>query len=200
MKQNNSRPKSIILTTLLLIGSTFVSTPAFAVNIAEPQENHPSTLKSSLDSQKEFQLAQTQDSCYQIIARSGAYVRREPTVYSEAIGAIAYGRNVEVTGDVISDWVPISAPIPGYVYSDWVAPCNAASPPPSNCRRVVAERGIPVRQDPSRNSEIVGYVSSGRRVILEGQGVNGWVPIGVPLQGYVQSDQLVYCRNYPVAS
>lgn len=193
MKQNISQPKSIILTMLLITSSTFVSIPSFAVNIVKSQESHSSTLKKP----SEFQLAQTQDSCHLITARSGAYVRREPTVYSEAVGAISYGRNVEVAGDIVSDWILISAPIPGYVYSDWVAPCSAGSPPPSNCRRVVAERDIPVRQNSSNNSEIVGYVASDRRVIITDKGTNGWVPIRVPLQGYVQSDQIAYCRDYP---
>jgi uncharacterized protein YgiM (DUF1202 family) len=199
MKQNHSFPRSIILTALLLSGTMFVSDSSLSTNLAKPQKNRSSTLtlRNPSNSQKEFQLAQKQDSCHQIIARSGVYVRTEPTVYSEAVGTISYGRSVEVTGDVVSDWIPISAPIPGYVYSDWVAACSAGTPPPKNCRRVVAERDIPVRQDSSSNSEIVGYIASGRRVILEGQEANGWMPIKVPLQGYVQLNQLADCRNYP---
>lgn len=61
---------------------------------------------------------------------------------------------------------------------------------------VVAQKGIPVRQEPSSESKTVGFISSGRRVILTGQGTNGWLPISVPFKGYVSSGQLVYCRNF----
>lgn len=178
MKQKSRWQQSTGLTTSLFLSATVFATPALAM--------HPN----------KFQLAQTSQ-CHQVIAERGLYVREKPTVYSDEVGVIAYGRNVEIAGSVKNGWVPISAPLKGYVYADWIGSCQAASPPPSTCRRVVAQRGIPVRQEPSSESKTVGFISSGRRVILTGQGTNGWVPISVPFKGYVPSNQLVYCRNFP---
>lgn len=191
MKQQRDRHAFSTLMMSLFLGATVFATPSVAMNSSQHSSDRTSTNKT---------LAQTSYSCHQVIAKRGLYVREKPTVYSNAVGVIAYRRNVEVAGGITNGWVPISAPLKGYVYADWIGRCQAASPPPSTCRRVVAQKGIPVRREPSSNSKTVGYISSGRRVILTGQGENGWVPISVPFKGYVPSDQLVYCRNFPSSS
>ncbi|MBE9191881.1 SH3 domain-containing protein [Gloeocapsopsis crepidinum LEGE 06123] len=183
--------------TISFLSTVALTTSILTVNAVEPLASKSLIVKKTLASPTEFEIAQRSDSCYQVIAKSGLYVREEPTVYSSAVGIIAYGRNIEVAGGITNNWVPISAPLKGFVYADWIGRCQAASPPPSNCRQVITEGGIPARQKPSSESEIIGYISSGRRVILTGQGTNGWVPISVPFKGYVSSDQLVYCRNFP---
>lgn len=195
MKQKSSQKEYLVLTILLLTAAV-LATPTLAVNAVETQNNISRSSKRIVASQARFQ-AQRSNNCHQVLAKSGLYVREKPTVYSNAIGIIAYGRNVEVAGVTTNNWVPIYAPLKGYVYADWIGNCQAASPPPSNCRRVISKKGISARQEPSSNGKIVGYISSGRRVILTGQGASGWVPISVPLRGYVPSEQLAYCRNFP---
>lgn len=190
MKQQRDWHASSTLTMSLLLTATVFATPSVAMNPYERSSDQHNFSKNKI-------LAQTSYSCHQVIAKRGLYVREKPTVYSNAVGVIAYRRNVEVAGGITNGWVPISAPLKGYVYADWIGSCQAASPPPSTCRRVVAQKGIPVQREPSSNSKTVGYISSGRRVILTGKGANGWVPISVPFKGYVPSDQLVYCRNFP---
>ena len=192
MTQQRHRHVSSTLALSLLLTATVFTTPSVAMNRSQLSNDRTFSTKKT--------LAQTSYSCHQVIARRGLYVREKPTVYSNTVGIIAFGRNFKIAGGLTNGWVPISAPLKGYVYSDWIGSCQAASPPPSSCRRVVSEKGIPVRREASSNSKTVGYVSSGRRVILTGQGTNGWVSISVPFKGYVPSDQLVYCRNFPGSS
>lgn len=196
MNKKHSRGKSTALTTTLLLTTMVYATPSFAVNAEKLETVQVSPVeRTSLQKQSGFQLAQTAGSCYQVIARNGLYVRRGPTVYSEAIGIINYGRNVTVEPGRTRYWIPISAPLQGYVYANWLAPCGAASLPPNNCRRVVARTSAPVRQEPSINGEIIGLVARGRRVTIEENlGANDWVAVSVPLRGYIASEYLAYCR------
>jgi len=91
-------------------------------------------------------------------------------------------------------WVPITAPIQGYVYGGFLGACEVASPPPpTNSSQVAAVRGINVHQAPSTDGESVRVVANGRRVTIESLGTDGWVPITVPLRGYVQAENLAYC-------
>jgi uncharacterized protein YgiM (DUF1202 family) len=74
-----------------------------------------------------------------------------------------------------------------------------------NCRLVIARNGLNVRRQPTANSEAIGIIDSarnmtiqslgekGRRVTIESVGTDGWVPITVPLRGYVQTENLAYC-------
>lgn len=83
----------------------------------------------------------------------------------------------------------------GYVYGGFLGECEAAnSPPPTDCRSVAAVRGINVYQTPSSDGATTGFVANGRRVTIESLGTDGWVPISVPLKGYVQAENLGYCR------
>lgn len=191
------RSKAYSALTIPFLTAAILATPMLSVSAIELRDNTSFNSKNLLAAEIRNQIAQRPYSCNQVIAKRGLYVREQPTVYSEAVGIIAYGRNVEVAGGITNNWVPISAPLKGYVYADWIGNCQAKSPPPSSCRRVVANRGIPARQEPSNDSKVVGYISSGRRVILTGRGANGWVPISIPFKGYVPSAQLVYCRNFP---
>ncbi|MDZ4870939.1 MAG: hypothetical protein CLLPBCKN_000327 [Chroococcidiopsis cubana SAG 39.79] len=196
MSQKNS-PKEYSALTIPFLTAAILVTPMLSVSAIELQNSTSSSSNSTLASIIGTQIAQQSYSCHQVIAQRGLYVREKPTVYSNAVGIVAYGRNVEVAGGITNNWVPISAPLKGYVYADWIGRCQAKAPPPSSCRRVVANRGISARQEPSSDSKVVGYISSGRRVILTGRGANGWVPISIPFKGYVPSAQLVYCRNFP---
>lgn len=196
MTQKNSK-KQAVLTLAFLLTVVPIVTPTFAVNAVEHRDNKLHTEKNTLAAEIEPQIAQSSNNCYQVIAKRGVYIREKPTVYSTALGIVAYGRNVEVAGEITNNWVPISAPLQGYVYADWISRCQAASPPPNNCRLVISTTGIPARQEPSNDSKLLGYISSGRRVIITGRGANGWVPISVPFKGYVPSDRLAYCRNLP---
>ncbi|MCU0547320.1 MAG: SH3 domain-containing protein [Oscillatoriaceae cyanobacterium Prado104] len=183
MQQQKMWQKYTTLTSSIFLTATVLVAPAIA---SEPNQTQ---------NQDEDLLAQASETCRQVIARNGLYVRRQPTVNSEAIGIIDSARNVTIQNLGENGWVPIAAPLQGYVYGGFLGSCEVATPPPdTNCRRVAATTGINVHQAPSTDGESVGVVANGRRVTIEGLGTDGWVPITVPLRGYVQSENLAYCR------
>jgi len=194
MKQISVRQKYVAIAAVFsLSGATFAS-PSPAAGTVPPQSLQLSALeKTAFPNMGKHQLAQVSASCRQVSARSGVYVRREPTVYSTALGIVATGRYVTVENSSTKNWVPISAPLKGYVFADYLTSCQSSPPPPSNCRQVAASGGLYVRQAPSINSAVVGKVVNGRYVTIQNPGANGWVPISVPLRGYVSADYLTYC-------
>ncbi len=163
MKQTSSRKEYLALTKPFFLATVAFIAFTLPVNARELQERISFSSKST----QIFEITQ-KDNCQQVIAKRGLYVREQPTVYSSAVGIIAYGRNAEVAGTFTNNWLPIFAPLQGYVYAEWIGSCEAASPPPSNCR-LVAERAIAARQEPSSDSKVLGYISSDRRVIITGQ-------------------------------
>ncbi|HAX77499.1 MAG TPA: hypothetical protein DCY88_17110, partial [Cyanobacteria bacterium UBA11372] len=160
------------LTSSIMLTATVLVAPGFA---AEPNQTQ---------NQGEYLLAQTSETCRQVIARNGLNVRQQPTVNSQAIGIIRSGRTVTIQNLGQNGWVAITAPLQGYVYGGLLGACEVATPPPpTNCRRVAAVRGINVHQAPSTDGESVGVVANGRRVTIANLGTDGWVPITVPLRG-----------------
>ncbi len=201
MKRRNSLQKFVTFTTLVpaLTAFSAASTTASTTTLESIQ---PSTSQpKSFQRQGRYQLAQNSDNCRQVVARNGVYIRQSPTATSRIIGYIPYGRNVTVIenpgsnvvmGNPSVPWYPISAPEQGYVFANFVGPCQS-SPAPANCREVAARGGLNVRREPSANSAVVGVVPRGRNVTIENRGVSGWVPISAPFQGYVSSNYLRYC-------
>jgi len=161
-----------------------------ATSLQSPVSSPKSEL--SLD-ESDMQLAQNAGVCRQVTARGGLYVRAEPTIDSRILGAVLYGRNVTVLEPQPESWVPVSAPIEGYMFSGYLEPCEQTDPDPSNCRQVKATNGLVVREEPSIDSERVGVVPRGRNVTIVNLGADGWVPIQVPLEGYVPANDLTYC-------
>jgi uncharacterized protein YgiM (DUF1202 family) len=201
MKRRNSLQKFVTFTVLMpaLTAFSAASTSASTTTLENIQ---PATSQQKpFQKQDGYQLAQDSDNCHQVVARNGVYIRQAPTVSSRIIGYIPYGRYVTVIENPGSDvvmgnpsvlWYPISAPEQGYVFAQFVGPCQS-SPGPANCREVAARGGLNVRREPSVNSAVVGVVPRGRNVTIENRGVSGWVPISAPFQGYVSSNYLRYC-------
>jgi uncharacterized protein YgiM (DUF1202 family) len=182
MQDQSIWQKYTTLTNSILLTATVLVAPSFAADTNQTQI------------QREYLLAQASDNCRQVIARNGLNVRRQPTANSEAVGIIESARNVTIQNLGENGWVPITAPIQGYVYGGFLGSCEAATaPPPTNCRQVAAVRGINVYQAPSTDGESLGVVANGRRVTIESLGTDGWVPVTVPLRGYVQAENLAYC-------
>ncbi|MEW6499620.1 MAG: hypothetical protein AB1589_45230, partial [Cyanobacteriota bacterium] len=163
MKQMSNVQKSVTIPTLLLSALTaFVAHP-IAASTATTQEIQTPKI-TSFQNEGVYQLAQISDNCREVAARSGLYVREEPTVYSRALGIITHGRNVTivdnpgrniVSGNPGAEWMPISAPLQGYVYAGFLSSCQD-SPPPQNCREVSKAGGLYVQQEPSINSAVIG--------------------------------------------
>jgi uncharacterized protein YgiM (DUF1202 family) len=195
MKQTNIWQRFLATTALpSLIVITF-GFPIPAVKAASLQSPIPSTEHELSSNENNIQLAQASGICRQVSARGGLYVRAEPTIDSRILGAVLYGRNVSVTvpDPQPESWVPVSAPIEGYMFSSYLVPCEQVDPDPANCRQVRVSNGLIVREEPSINSEQVGVVPSGRNVTIVNLGADGWVPIQVPLEGYVPANDLTDC-------
>jgi uncharacterized protein YgiM (DUF1202 family) len=61
--------------------------------------------------------------CRQVATENGLYVRKAPTVYSDAIAQLDYGQQVSVNNSS-EQWMPISAPVDGYVFSSFLTACS----------------------------------------------------------------------------
>lgn len=201
MKQKSGRQQKYpTLTTTLVLTATIFATPCFAVNTDQLHSIQSSSAPQRArqkNHQGEYQLARYSSSCRQVMARDGLYVWQNPTS-SKVVGYLDYGQQVRIRNRGKNGFVPISAPIQGYIFnSSYLVSCFAAKTPPSQnfCRRVVADAGLVVRRGPSFNAARVGEVPYGRNVIIEKRGKNGWVSIAVPFLGYVQSKYLGYCQG-----
>lgn len=64
-------------------------------------------------------------SCREVSAIGGLYVREEPTSNSDIVGVVANGRNVTIDNRGANGWVPISAPLQGYVFADYLSSCSS---------------------------------------------------------------------------
>lgn len=196
--KKSSWQKFLTLTTSLVLTATVFATPCFAVNTDKLQGIQSSGSERALQkNQGEYQLARYPGSCRQIMARNGLYVWQKPTINSSVVGLLDYGQEITIRNRGKNGWVPISAPIQGYIlHTNYLTSCQAASPPSQNfCRKVVADAGLVVREKPSMNAARVGVVPNGQNVVLGERGKNGWVPILVPFLGYVQSKYLSYCPS-----
>lgn len=194
MKQINIWQRFLAAITLPSLLAITFGFPIAAVRATSLQSASISPVENEFSGNEDnMQLAQASGVCRQVSARGGLYVRAEPTIDSRILGAVLYGRNVTVLEQQTESWVPVSAPIEGYMFSSYLVPCEQADPAPSNCRQVKATNGLVVREEPSIDSERVGVVERGRNVTIVNLGTNGWVPIQVPLEGYVPANDLTYC-------
>lgn len=157
--------------------------------------NNPAVAES-LKSQRVLLAQETASSCRQVTANNVLNVRREPSLEAAVVGTIAARRNVTIQNQGDKGWVPIVAPVEGYVFAEYLADCPSVPIPPSLCRAVQTDiGGLNVRREPSVEAAIIGQVANGRRVTIENQGDKGWVPINVPLNGYVSAQYLAPCTQ-----
>lgn len=120
------------------------------------------------------------------------------------IGALSKNQQVLLANEGNSGWVPIEAPISGYIPSQYLGQCTtpmADSFSPNapeavttvagtNCRLVLSP-DTPVRSVPK--GPMVGEFRKNQRVYIANEGVDGWVPVESPASGYVASPNLGQC-------
>lgn len=124
MKRTQSWKRLSPLTVSFWLAAVMLSFSADATHSRTQVDQSLTPEFTSSSNQSMLQLAQSfPNNCAEVIALSGLYVRREPTVYSEAIGILNYSTNVIAEAGGTEEWLPISAPLKGYVWRDWVAPC-----------------------------------------------------------------------------
>lgn len=150
-------------------------------------------------------LAQA-DTCRQVSSAAGGLnVRQSPSMDAEIVGVVANGRNVSIQSLGAEGWVPITAPLEGFVSARYLTGCDLAIAPPdadlpaeapttsSLCREVLPLNGLNVRSEPTVYSSRIGILPNETRVTIEGLGVNGWVPITEPIDGYVSARFIGAC-------
>lgn len=139
MKLIKQWKKSTTLTTLFWAATAALSVSAYATTTATRQASQSTALEALLPGdQRNLELTQSSNSCAEVVPPNGLYVRREPTVYSEAIGILEYRTNITAEAGGTEEWLPISAPVRGYVWRGWVAPCGAAPEMPPAAPEVEA--------------------------------------------------------------
>lgn len=106
-RQHSSKKSSAF--TIPLLTAAILATPMLSVSAIELRDNTSSSSNSTLAAEIGTQIAQRSYSCHQVIAERGLYVREKPTVDSEAVGIIAYGRNSAFVAFCLSPNISISA-------------------------------------------------------------------------------------------
>ncbi len=143
--------------------------------------------------------------CRRVISTNGLNVRSSPN--GPIVGTLAAGAEVTVEGAVNNNWVMISAPQKGMVFTRYLGSCSEtttsqttptqtqpATTARANCRRVKTA-GTPLNVRSSPNGPITGTVANGAEVTVEGNVNNAWVMISSPQKGMVFTAYLVPCSE-----
>lgn len=145
----------------------------------------------------EFQQSQStlarSEQCYEVTTPSGLYVREAPTAGSAAIGVVPYEQNLLVAGNRVGEFVPIAAPVQGYVQSGWLAPCLFTPQLINICPSPINEIEFLLQRDPGSGEAIVGSTNIEQSVILNRGNDGTWTAVADPLEGYVPFEYLTYC-------
>jgi|GEM_PF-909144 len=141
------------------------------------------------------------DKCRQVTTQSQNLNLRS-TPNGRIIDSLPNGSQVTIVNTGTDGWVPISAPRQGYVFGQFLKLCGQSTTPKppttsttSKCRQIQSTGGIPVRKSASGNATVVGTLNNGTQVTIINRGVNGWVPISAPVNGYIPSTFLILCPN-----
>lgn len=123
MKHLKNWQRVVTNTLLLTLGiPVFLSSTATA-NTRNLSNYQPAQTAVS-ESQSERQITQNLNTCYEVIVEHGLIIQKEPTVYSQALGGLYFGQKVAIAPGRTAYWMPIVAPMQGYVWANWIAPCR----------------------------------------------------------------------------
>ncbi|MEL7037047.1 MAG: SH3 domain-containing protein [Cyanobacteria bacterium J06592_8] len=167
----------------------------------------------------------TKDLCRQVFEAEGLTVRRRPTPNSPRVGGLQYQdevtlvRNYQgIRGPGGRTWIEITFPMRGFVSNGYpdgrsnLVLCSddvigqPPQQPASLCRRIdrrAAPRGVAVRSRPTRFSDRIGGIPTGREVYLVSNYTlirdrdnepRNWVEIAEPLAGFISANTLIMCR------
>jgi uncharacterized protein YgiM (DUF1202 family) len=141
------------------------------------------------------------DNC-RLVNTNGLPVVDEPN--GSVVGQLAVNDQVFIANEGFNGWVPIEAPINGYVSAQFLTQCapgagtaamnqeTLATISGTNCRQVMSP-DVPLRGEPM--GEVIGTLMKGQQVNIANEGFDGWVPVESPMNGYVTSANLGSCVN-----
>jgi uncharacterized protein YgiM (DUF1202 family) len=66
----------------------------------------------------------TGDTCRQVVATDGLNVRQSASASSPIVGSVANMQRVTIVNRGAKGWVPISAPVKGYVSVNYLKSCS----------------------------------------------------------------------------
>lgn len=129
-------------------------------------------------------------------------IRSEPG--GEIIGRLNQNQSVYIANEGRNGWVPIEAPVSGYITAANLKPCSPETAnlyptsendsnitvPGGSCRRT-NQANVPVFTQPG--GQLVGSLGAGQIINIANEGENGWVPIETPVSGYVDAAKLAPC-------
>jgi len=124
--KHHSWRQTVAKNLLVSLGLPVVLASAATANPANRVESSQLPLVNREAFQSDYQFERQLNACYRIVdyrAEDGTYVHRGPSVYSEPIAVLDYGETVSIAPGGTENWMPIIAPIRGYVWADWLLPC-----------------------------------------------------------------------------
>ena len=131
-------------------------------------------------------------------------IRSEPG--GEIVGRLEQNQTVYIANEGRNGWVPIEAPVNGYITAANLKPCSPDTAnlypttendsditvPGGSCRRT-NQANVPVFTQPG--GQIVGQLNAGQTINIANEGENGWVPVETPISGYVDAAKLAPCQG-----
>ncbi|HBE21593.1 MAG TPA: hypothetical protein DEG17_05155 [Cyanobacteria bacterium UBA11149] len=209
--------KSVALCALISSTSVSFVVPATAVGNHPGDDTIPSSQPASVESQAEWQLAQTlAGECR--AAKQRIFVYSQRSEGSQTLGTVDLDGEVTLADSGSGGWIAISAPFTGYVQANNLKPCKkterpAPSPSPTptpspskptpttppatssggDCRKVKFPEGLVIRQNPNSGA-VVGRLMVGNTVRLanprrseKDSEGRTWVQISSPKAGWISS-------------
>lgn len=195
----SSRQKFVAVTTSLSLAVTAFSSLSIAASKATPQDTQPSVSETSLQKEDRYHLAQS-DNCRQVLASGGLQVRQQPSIGSTVIGVVENGKQVAIKNSGASGWVPIYAPLNGFVSAAFLRSCASTTPSPTSTPSPTPSPSptpTPPTPTPSPTSSTSTPTSSDCRRVLASGGlqVRQQPSIGSTVVGVVADGQNVTIKN-----
>lgn len=204
MKNLSGWQKSLAVTASLSLAVMARPVLSIASNPAIASSNQSSTPgQLSSQNKSEYQLAQAQANCRRVLTR-GSDLNVRSTPNGTIVGELKNGTIVTLDSTPSNGWVTISSPTKGYVFDTYLTSCDTPVSTPgtsqttmmdgNTCRQILSREGVSIRKEASTESVILGSLANGQKVTIINRGANGWVPISAPVNGFVSSSVLIYCR------
>lgn len=128
------------------------------------------------------------------------FIYNQRSQNSTRVRSLLTDERVRLADNGLNGWIAIDEPISGFVQTSDLKPCT--DPLVGQCR--AANRDTFIYENPSNSSIRVRSLLPDEEVVLASGGSEGWLAIGSPIQGYIQSVALKPCnssntpRNQPI--
>ena len=183
---------ALLALMVYLVGG--LNAPALALTPTTTTNSIQASELTTFDHQGHLLLAQAAGECRAANRKIDIFSQASVAPGSTTIRTLETNQTVTLTGGGSNGWVPVSAPVSGYVIARYLKSCGSTPPPPpqGSCRRVIAPpEGLIIRSQPISSATQVGGVAVGATVRVTGQSSSedstgrNWVEITAPTRGWV---------------